>query len=286
MSSARSSPCPALLAATRGRVGLERRLRRGDRREALRARDGDARRGRRARSRRAPAASYVDATLGGGGHTVAHPRGASRRRASSRFDRDPARASRPRDERLAPFGDRVTLVHATLLERARGSSTRSASSGSTGSVADLGVSSPQLDDADARHELPPRGPARHAHGPRRAARPRSSSSSGSSDDELADVIFHYGDERRSRRIARSIKQALADGELATTLDLRRAIVRAVGPARVGGVDPATRTFQALRIAVNGELDELEALLAALPDVVARGRRRRDHLASTRSRTAS
>jgi 16S rRNA (cytosine1402-N4)-methyltransferase len=90
------------------------------------------------------------------------------------------------------------------------------------------------------------------------------------DDELANVIFEYGDERRSRRIARSIKKALAAGELRTTLDLRRAIVRAVGPARVGGIDPATRTFQALRIAVNRELEELEALLAALPDVVAPG----------------
>jgi 16S rRNA (cytosine1402-N4)-methyltransferase len=91
-----------------------------------------------------------------------------------------------------------------------------------------------------------------------------------SDEELADVIFHYGDERRSRRIARSIHRAYHDGELETTLDLRRAIVRAVGPARVGGVDPATRTFQALRIAVNREMDELEALLAELPDLVAPG----------------
>jgi 16S rRNA (cytosine1402-N4)-methyltransferase len=90
------------------------------------------------------------------------------------------------------------------------------------------------------------------------------------DDELANIIFEYGEERRSRRIARSIKRALDDGELDTTLDLRRAIVRAVGPARIGGVDPATRTFQALRIAVNGELDELEALLAAAPELLAPG----------------
>ena len=94
--------------------------------------------------------------------------------------------------------------------------------------------------------------------------------SSASDDELADVIFQYGDERRSRRIARSIKKALASGELKTTLDLRRATVRAVGPARVGGVDPATRTFQALRIAVNRELEELEALLASLGEVVTEG----------------
>ena len=91
-----------------------------------------------------------------------------------------------------------------------------------------------------------------------------------SDEELANVIFEYGGERRSRRIARSIKKSLAAGELHTTLDLRRAIVRAVGPARVGGIDPATRTFQALRIAVNQELEELSHLLQGLPDVLAPG----------------
>jgi 16S rRNA (cytosine1402-N4)-methyltransferase len=89
-------------------------------------------------------------------------------------------------------------------------------------------------------------------------------------DELADIIYHYGDERRSRRIARCIQQALRAGELRTTLDLRRAVVRAVGPARVGGIDPATRTFQALRIAVNHELEELEALLESAPPLLAPG----------------
>jgi len=88
-----------------------------------------------------------------------------------------------------------------------------------------------------------------------------------SDEDLANVIYQYGDERRARRVARSLKKALATGELRTTLDLRRAIVRAVGPARIGGVDPATRTFQALRIAVNSELIELERLLATLAETV-------------------
>jgi 16S rRNA (cytosine1402-N4)-methyltransferase len=91
-----------------------------------------------------------------------------------------------------------------------------------------------------------------------------------SDDELADVIYKYGEERRSRRVARCIKQARDHGELETTLDLRRAVVRAVGPARIGGVDPATRTFQALRIAVNRELEELEALLDQAPLVIELG----------------
>jgi 16S rRNA (cytosine1402-N4)-methyltransferase len=91
-----------------------------------------------------------------------------------------------------------------------------------------------------------------------------------SEEQLADVIFHAGDERRSRRIARSIKRAARDRELASTLDLRRAIVRAVGPMRIGGIDPATRTFQALRITLNDELGELDHLLASLPRLLVPG----------------
>jgi 16S rRNA (cytosine1402-N4)-methyltransferase len=89
-------------------------------------------------------------------------------------------------------------------------------------------------------------------------------------DELANIIYQLGDERRSRRIARCIKQALSAGELVTTLDLRRAVVRAVGPRRVGNIDPATRTFQALRIAVNRELEQLERLLSAATEMVRPG----------------
>jgi 16S rRNA (cytosine1402-N4)-methyltransferase len=82
------------------------------------------------------------------------------------------------------------------------------------------------------------------------------------DEELTEIIARLGEERRARRVARCIKQELELGKLETTLDLRRAVVRAVGPARVNGVDPATKTFQALRMAVNRELFELEALLAS------------------------
>jgi 16S rRNA (cytosine1402-N4)-methyltransferase len=131
-----------------------------------------------------------------------------------------------------------------------------------GLVADLGVSSPQLDE-------PLRGMSFRREGP---IDMRMDPEHGEtalelierlSDDELANVIYQYGEERRSRRIARSIKKAFDCGELHSTLDLRRAI-------RVGGVDPATRSFQALRIAVNEELEELERLLASLPEIVAMG----------------
>src|SRR5690606_41756445 len=91
-----------------------------------------------------------------------------------------------------------------------------------------------------------------------------------SQDELADIVYQLGEERRSRRVARCIKQAAEAGELSTTTDLRRAILRATGPRRVGGIDPATRPFQALRLAVNRELDALAQLLEAAHRVLRPG----------------
>ena len=209
---------------------------------------------------------YVDATLGGGGHTVALLEAEPKARIVA-FDRDPVAIEAAR-ERLAPVADRVTLVQAAF-SRLREQLDLLGIERVDGLVADLGVSSPQLDD-------PERGMSFRREGPIDMRMDREGGETALelverlSDDELANVIYEYGDERRSRRIARSIKKALAAGELRTTLDLRRAIVRAVGPARVGGIDPATRSFQALRIAVNRELDELTDLLAALPDTIAPG----------------
>ncbi|MFO0662346.1 MAG: 16S rRNA (cytosine(1402)-N(4))-methyltransferase RsmH [Polyangiaceae bacterium] len=208
----------------------------------------------------------VDATLGGGGHTEAILRAAPHARVIG-FDRDEvARASA--QARLSEFGDRLTIV-AAPFSRLREELTKLGIDRIDGICADLGVSSPQLDEAD-------RGMSFRREGPIDMRMDRSTGETAldliarMSDDELANVIFQYGEERRSRRIARSLKRAESAGELVTTLDLRRAIVRAVGPVRVGGVDPATRTFQALRIAVNDELGELEGLLAQLPEVLTEG----------------
>ncbi len=211
-----------------------------------------------------PAAGvYVDVTVGGGGHTEgileAHPE--ARVVALDRDDTALAAAK----ERLSRFGDRVTFVKTPFGDVAA-ALTSAGIDQVDGLCADLGVSSPQLDDAA-------RGMSFRREGPIDMRMDRAHGETALelidrlSDDELADIIFHYGEEKRSRRIARSVKRALIEGQLATTLDLRRAIVRAVGPVRVGGVDPATRTFQALRIAVNGELEQLEALLEALPTIV-------------------
>jgi 16S rRNA (cytosine1402-N4)-methyltransferase len=207
---------------------------------------------------------YVDATVGGGGHAEAILEAHPQARVIA-LDRD-ARAIEAARVRLARFGDRITLVQ-SAFGRVREALGALGVGRVAGLCADLGVSSPQLDDAA-------RGMSFRREGP---IDMRMDTSEGETaleliarltDEDLANVLFEYGEERRSRRIARSVKRALADNQLESTLDLRRAIVRAVGPVRVGGVDPATRTFQALRIAVNAELDQLAELLAALPDVVA------------------
>jgi 16S rRNA (cytosine1402-N4)-methyltransferase len=209
---------------------------------------------------------YVDATVGGAGHSEAILLSNDTCRVIA-FDRDPA-AIAAAERRLERFEGRVDFVRAPFARVVE----ELAQMGITevdGLCADLGVSSPQLDD-------PMRGMSFRREGP---IDMRMDPTDGEtalemldrmSEEEIADVIYKFGDERRSRRIAHSIKRALAAGDLVSTLDLRRAIVRATGPVRVGGVDPATRTFQALRIAVNGELDELSALLAALPDLVVTG----------------
>lgn len=208
---------------------------------------------------------YVDATLGAGGHAEAVLEIPGTQLIG--VDRD-AGALGLASARLARFGDRVRLIHGRFAEiedhlEALGVAQVD------GLYADIGLSSMQLDDAA-------RGMSFRSEGPIDMRMDRSAGETALdlidrlSDDELADVIYKYGEERRSRRVARCIKQARSAGELHTTLDLRRAVVRAVGPARVGGVDPATRTFQGLRIAVNGELSELESLLAAAPRVLVPG----------------
>ena len=209
-------------------------------------------------------ALIVDATLGAGGHSEAMLEAGARVIGLDRDDVALAIAA----ARLARFGDRFTPVRAafsTLCEALDGIGVRTVD----GILADVGVSSMQLDE-------PARGMSFRQEGPLDMRMDRSSGETALElierldDDELADVIYKLGEERRSRRVARCIKQALSAGELATTLDLRRAVVRAVGPSRVGGVDPSTRTFQALRIAVNRELEELGALLAGAPSVLAHG----------------
>ena len=212
----------------------------------------------------------VDVTAGGAGHSAALLRALPGVRLLA-FDRDP-RAVAAASAVLAPFGERARVEHAAFSEV--GDALDAAGITRVDALlADLGVSSEQLTDPERGMSFRAAGPVDMRMDPTRGETARELIER-VSQEELADLIFELGDERASRRIARCIKQALAAERLADTLDLRRAVVRAVGPRRVGGVDPATRTFQALRMAVNGEVPELRALLA-----LARGRVRSGGLAA-------
>jgi 16S rRNA (cytosine1402-N4)-methyltransferase len=206
---------------------------------------------------------YADATAGGGGHSAAILEASAPDGRLVAVDRDP-RAVEAARARLAAFGDRAVVVHGAYADL--GPILRQHGAGRVdGLVADLGVSSPQLDDAERGFSFAAEGPLDM----------RMDTSGGETlaelldrvgEAELADILYHYGEERRSRAVARSIMRARDAGELRTTLDLRRAVVRVLGPKR-GRVDPATRTFQALRIALNRELDQLEQLLSELPELL-------------------
>ncbi len=209
---------------------------------------------------------YVDVTAGGGGHAAAILEAQDGARVIA-FDRDPAAVDAAR-ERLAPFGIRARVVRASF-EEVEAWLADAGVDVVDGLVADLGISSHQLTDAARGMSFRVEGPLDMRMDPGAGETARELVER-LSQDQLADVIYQLGEERRSRRVARCIKQALAAGELETTLDLRRAVVRAVGPRRVGGIDPATRTFQALRIAVNGELDQLTQLLELAPRIVRAG----------------
>lgn len=210
---------------------------------------------------------YVDATVGGGGHTERLLALSSPDGRVVGLDRDEHALAATRT-RLASYGARVELVHARFGDLRAVLEERGVTQ-VDGVVADLGVSSPQLDEAARGFSFTRSGPLDM----------RMDDSSGETaaeliarldENALADILFQYGEERRSRAIARSIKRAEAEGQLQTTDDLRRAVVRVLGPRKQGASDPATRTFQALRIAVNDELGELKALLETLPIVLADG----------------
>jgi 16S rRNA (cytosine1402-N4)-methyltransferase len=207
---------------------------------------------------------YADATAGRGGHSQAILDASAPDGRVVAVDRDPEAVSATR-ERLAAYGDRAVVIHGAYADL--GDALReSGCERVDGLIADLGVSSPQFDTAE-------RGFSFSAEGPLDM---RMDTSSGETllellervdERELADIIYEYGEERRSRPIARSIVRAREDGQLATTTDLRRAVLRGSGLWKRGAIDPATRTFQALRIAVNRELDQLSALLSAIPELL-------------------
>lgn len=213
-------------------------------------------------------ALIVDATLGAGGHAEALLEHSACERLVG-IDRD-ARALAAAAARLAHFGDRVVLRQADFA--ALDSVLDQLGIGAVGALlADLGMSSLALDDPARGFSFQFDGPLdmRMDQGQTLSARDLVNEET---EAELARIISDYGEERRARRIARLIVAARRQRPIETTFQLRSIIERALGPRRIAGMHPATRTFQALRIAVNRELESLAALLASGPARLAAGGR--------------
>lgn len=212
---------------------------------------------------------YCDATLGGGGHAEAVLERSSPDGRLVGIDRDPIAVEVAR-RRLARFHDRVTILHGSFSEL-EALLVQAGVSALDGLLVDLGVSSHQLDTAERGFSFMRCGPL-DMRMDTTAQESAATLLARVTEDELADIIYRFGEERHSRKIASSIKRMARENGLETTEDLAVAVRRVVGrPPRVG-VDPATRTFQAIRIAVNRELEELESLLTLLPEPLAVGGR--------------
>lgn len=215
-----------------------------------------------------PDAIVIDATYGRGGHTeeiMKRLSGAGRLLA---LDRDPQAVA---DARRKFGSDPRVSVAQTRFSQLREACDRHGFSGRvTGILFDLGVSSPQLDEANRGFSFRHAGPLDMRMDP---AHGRSAAEwiNAAEESELAEVIRAYGEERHARRIARAIARARAAAPIEDTGTLAEIIAAAV-PARERNKDPATRTFQALRLYVNDELAELDAALPQAVQVLGTGGR--------------
>ena len=205
----------------------------------------------------------VDGTLGDGGHAELLLKNTTSVRVLG-IDRD-MRAIERAEKRLAPFRDRITLVHGnfgdikTILKKENVMNV-------DGLLLDLGVSSPQLDSPD-------RGFSFMRNGPLDMRMDSSQKITAADllielpDEKLVSVIKEYGEERFSKRIVRAIRQAQKQSAIKTTLQLSNIISSVIHASRQTKIHPATRTFQALRIAVNGELEHIKKALRDSVDIL-------------------
>jgi len=216
--------------------------------------------------------TYIDATVGLGGHSyeIAKRLGAAGHLIG--FDKDPAALEIARTKLGAgvsaanPDWPQVTLLHGSFAELINDQRPGSID----GILADLGMSSLQLQDAARGFSFQAEGALDMRMNPQ-AELTAEQVVNHFDERELADVIYEFGDERRSRRIARAIVRSRP---IRTTVQLAEVIAVAARPMNQAErrIHPATKTFQALRIFVNRELDDLRALLNAAPQVLNRGGR--------------
>ena len=203
----------------------------------------------------------VDGTLGDGGHTEFILKNTAPEIRVFAIDRDRSAIERAK-KRLSPFRDRVTLTHGNLGDL-KSLTIQHGITHIVGLLMDLGVSSPQLD-------TPGRGFSIQHDGPLDMRMDLSQKTSAAdllkklSDAELIAIFKNFGEERYSKRIVRAIRKEQVERPITTTGQLSRIVAKVMASPRHTRIHPATRTFQALRIAVN---DELEQLKLALQDVI-------------------
>lgn len=209
-----------------------------------------------------PGETFIDATLGLGGHAEAILAVGGTNVIGIDQDNTAIRHSRTR---LATFGPRIKIVHANFAEI----KTSAVASGKTvdGIIADLGVSSLQLDDEQRGFSFRSDAPLdmRMNQG---AGRTAADLLAELSEADIANIVYRFGEERFSRRIARRIvERRNAGNPVTTTLDLAQIVERCVKRSPRDKIHPATRTFQALRIAVNRETEILEKFIGDAVDIL-------------------
>jgi 16S rRNA (cytosine1402-N4)-methyltransferase len=210
--------------------------------------------------------TYIDATVGLGGHSyeIAKRLGAPGHLIG--LDKDPAALEIARAKLTGDDWPQVTLLQRSFAEIAKGHKPATID----GILADIGVSSLQLDDAARGFSFQADGPLDMRMDPR-GERTAEQVVNHLDERQLADVIYEFGEERRSRRIARAICRSRPIRSTAHLADVISAAARPMNQAE-RRIHPATKTFQALRIFVNRELDDLQALLEAAPRILKPGGR--------------
>jgi 16S rRNA (cytosine1402-N4)-methyltransferase len=215
-----------------------------------------------------PQGTYVDATYGRGGHSAAILARLNERGRLLAIDRDPEAVAAARrafgdDARVRVAQGRFSLLDTLLRENGICGTV-------DGVLFDLGVSSPQLDNAQRGFSFTGDGPLDMRMDPG-AGPPLADWLATVSETELSKTIAEYGEERYARRVARAIVKARSSGRITRSSELAQICATAV-PRREPGKHPATRTFQALRIAINDELGELQRALPQASACLTRGGR--------------
>jgi len=208
---------------------------------------------------------FVDGTVGLGGHSEAILKASPETRVIG-IDLDTESLELAR-QRLAPFGDRFRTAHANFRELARVLA-EAGESEVCGILIDLGVSSLQLDSPQRGFSFRFEAPLDMRLDAQSDGETVAELLRDRAEAEIARILFEYGEERKSRRIARRIVERREEGQpLETTSELADLVARAVGYNKAQKIHPATRTFQALRIAVNHELEGLDGFIETAIDLL-------------------